>query len=130
LRQGDNDVERSLWDELRGRRLNGLKFVRQLPIRHYFADFACREKSLVVEVDGYQHAGSSYDRLRDGAMSSDGWHVVRFWNGCVLRDRSSVLDTIVAIAEGRLTEPVLSPDLVFVPANGAHAGCATLLSGS
>jgi very-short-patch-repair endonuclease len=57
LRQVENEAEEALWFELRGRRLNGFKFVRQLPIGPYFADFACREKRLVVEVDGSQHAG-------------------------------------------------------------------------
>ncbi|PDT05485.1 DUF559 domain-containing protein, partial [Rhizobium sp. M1] len=46
LRQSDNDAEGKLWNELRDRRLNGHKFVRQLPIGPYFADFACRELRL------------------------------------------------------------------------------------
>ncbi|MGJ7041108.1 very-short-patch-repair endonuclease [Shinella sp. BE166] len=58
LRQVDNDAETWLWSDLRARRLNGFKFVRQLAIGLYFADFACREKMLVIEVDGSQHAGS------------------------------------------------------------------------
>ena len=62
LRQAGNDAEDALWQELRGRRLNGFKFVRQLPIDRYFADFACRESKLVVELDGSQHSDSAYDR--------------------------------------------------------------------
>jgi very-short-patch-repair endonuclease len=42
--------------------LNSFEFVRQLTTGPCFADFACREKMLVVEVDGSQHAGSEYDR--------------------------------------------------------------------
>jgi very-short-patch-repair endonuclease len=61
LRKVENDAEEWLWHELRGRRLNGHKFVRQLPIGPYFADFACREANLVVEVDGSQHANRSQD---------------------------------------------------------------------
>ncbi len=56
LRQSDNDAEAKLWTELRNRRLNGYKFVRQVPIGKYFADFACRSEMLVVELDGSQHA--------------------------------------------------------------------------
>ena len=33
LRAGQTDAERVIWSELRGRRLNGHKFVRQFPIR-------------------------------------------------------------------------------------------------
>src|SRR5687767_14470999 len=56
LRQGDNQAEALLWLELKRRTLGGFKFTRQLPVGPYFADFACREKWLVVEIDGSQHA--------------------------------------------------------------------------
>ena len=52
LRKDHTEAERRLWEELRSRRLNGFKFVRQLAIGPYFADFACRERRVVVEVDG------------------------------------------------------------------------------
>ena len=35
LRQVENNAEGALWSDLRGRRLNGYKFVRQLPIGPY-----------------------------------------------------------------------------------------------
>ena len=113
LRQADNDAEAALWSDLRARRLNGYKFVRQLPIGRYFADFACREEMLVVEVDGSQHADSAYDRERDAAMAELGWSVLRIWNVDVLMERESVLDTIVAALEGKL-EPVVAQDLRYV----------------
>jgi very-short-patch-repair endonuclease len=69
LRQSDNDAEARLWSELRNRRLNGFKFVRQFPIGNYYADFACREANLVIELDGSHHAGSAYDRRRDEFMN-------------------------------------------------------------
>ncbi|OBZ92019.1 hypothetical protein ADU59_28930 [Pararhizobium polonicum] len=116
LRKVENDAEEALWFELRARRLNGVKFVRQLPIGPYFADFACRQVHLVVEVDGSQHANSRYDAKRDGYMTANGWNVVRFWNGCVLQDRERVLETLVEIVENRLVEEVQSLDLTFVPA--------------
>lgn len=116
LRQSDNDAEARLWSELRNRRLNGFKFVRQLAIGPYFADFACREKMLVVEVDGSQHAESPQDRRRDDFMTSEGWAIVRFWNTDVLTDMPAVLETLVAILEGRLTERVDCRDLRYFPA--------------
>jgi very-short-patch-repair endonuclease len=114
LRQSDNDAEAALWAELRDRRLNGHKFVRQLDIGIYFADFACRESKLVVEVDGSQHAGNSRDRLRDRFMVSEGWSVLRFWNIDVLRQREAVLETILAALEFRLDCEIVAPDLRFV----------------
>ena len=52
LRKSDTAAEQRLWEALRGRRLAGLKFVRQLPIGPYYADFVCRAKRLIIEVDG------------------------------------------------------------------------------
>jgi very-short-patch-repair endonuclease len=117
LRQSDNDAEAKLWSELRNRRLNGFKFVRQFPIGRYFADFACREGNLVVEMDGSQHADNyAYDRLRDNVMNAEGWSVARFANTAALVEMNSVLETIVAILDGRLTEPSEASDFRFAPA--------------
>ncbi|WP_242217480.1 endonuclease domain-containing protein [Shinella zoogloeoides] len=116
LRQVDNDAETWLWSDLRGRRLNGFKFVRQLAIGPYFADFACREEMLVVEVDGSQHAGSEYDRKRNEFMRMNGWSIARFWSVDVVAKREAVLETILAVCEGRLAECVVETDLIFLPA--------------
>ncbi|MDW5315068.1 endonuclease domain-containing protein [Rhizobium sp. PL01] len=122
LRKVENGAEEALWFELRDRRLNGFKFVRQLPIGRYFADFACRQVHLVIEVDGSQHANSRHDTRRDDYMTSEGWNVVRFWNGCVLQDRERVLGTIVEIVENRLVQEIRAFDLTFVPAKKVDAG--------
>ncbi|MGX5826921.1 endonuclease domain-containing protein [Mesorhizobium sp. 43Arga] len=117
LRRVENDAEERLWHELRGRRLNGHKFVRQLSIGPYFADFACREANLVVEVDGSQHASRSHDRYRDETMNRNGWSVLRVWHADVLANLSSVLDTIVAALDGRLDRKMIAVDAKFLPAS-------------
>ncbi|PYB73427.1 endonuclease domain-containing protein [Rhizobium wuzhouense] len=116
LRKVENDAEAALWSELRARRLGGYKFVRQLPIGPFFPDFACREALLVVEVDGSQHADSEHDAKRNAFMNANGWSVVRFWNADVLREREAVLDTLIAILDGRINQVVLSCDLTYLPA--------------
>ena len=120
LRTVENEAEDALWFELRGRRPNGHKFVRQLPIGPYFADFACRERMLVVEVDGSQHIGSSHDRYRDETMNRNGWSVLRVWHADVLRERRAVLETIVAALDGKLARKSLSADMKFLPATMEH----------
>jgi very-short-patch-repair endonuclease len=112
----NNDAEYALWAELRGRRMNGHKFVRQFPIGKYFADFACREYNLVIELDGSQHADSDYDEKRNQFMNEQGWSVLRFWNADIFRVRTALLDTIVAVLEGRLTGAIVSLDLRYFPA--------------
>ncbi|MCZ8544607.1 DUF559 domain-containing protein [Mesorhizobium qingshengii] len=123
LRQSDNDAENALWLELRDRRLNGHKFVRQFPIGSYFADFACRERQLVVEVDGSQHADNKYDQTRDHFMISNDWSILRFWNVDVLKDRDEVLETILAAIEGRLERLIETHELRFVAARGYGEPC-------
>ena len=96
LRRDQTDVERKLWHCLDNRQIAGCKFVRQEPIGPYFADFACRERKLVVELDGSQHADSPRDIVRDAYIAAQGYHVLRFWNGDVNSALTSVLDTIYA----------------------------------
>jgi very-short-patch-repair endonuclease len=113
LRQAGNDAEAALWSELRNRQLCHFKFVRQLPIGPYFADFACRETRLVVEIDGSQHAGRQRDRIRDDYMLQRDWSVIRLWTQDVLREREAVLDTILAALEFRLDPTIEATDLRF-----------------
>jgi len=108
LRRNQTDAERRIWRHLRGRRLLGLRFRRQHPIGPYFADFACLELRLVIELDGGQHAdprGREHDRARTAALEERGYSVVRFWDNDVLRDTQAVLATIARHAQtlaGRL----------------------------
>ena len=70
---------------LRAKRLCGLKFRRQHPMGNYIVDFACLEASLIVEVDGGQHADrQEYDRERTAWLEGRGFRVLRFWNSEVL----------------------------------------------
>jgi pyrimidine deaminase RibD-like protein/very-short-patch-repair endonuclease len=116
LRQSDNQAESRLWLSLRNRNLNGHKFVRQLGIGPYFADFACREKRLVVELDGSQHADSGYDQIRNQYMNEAGWSVARFWSGDVLSQIDAVRDTIAAVCDGDIRDFIRSFDFQFYPA--------------
>lgn len=104
LRREQTDAERKLWSILRGRQLDGFKFRRQLPIDRYFADFACFEAKIIVELDGGQHADRTvYDEQRTRVLDSLGWRVVRFWNTHVLNEPQGVVDAI--LAELRLSRP-------------------------
>jgi very-short-patch-repair endonuclease len=91
-------AERKLWRYLRSRALSGFKFVRQEPIGPYFVDFVCREKRLVVEVDGGQHAESERDAVRDRWLADHRYRVLRVWNNEVLSNIEGVWDTIFAAA--------------------------------
>ncbi len=104
LRQVDSASEQRLWARLRGRRLAGLKFVRQLPVEHYVVDFACRDRRLVIEVDGATHSTSeeaAYDERRTAFLESQGWDVLRVTNDDVVHRLEGVLETIMSACELR-----------------------------
>ena len=96
LRSQSGDAEWKLWSVLRNRQLGGLKFRRQVPIGRYFADFACFDARLVVEVDGSQHTDrAAYDAARTYELEQAGWKVIRFSNYDVLTNVEGVGDTIL-----------------------------------
>jgi very-short-patch-repair endonuclease len=97
LRSEATDAERKLWALLRGRRLSGAKFRRQVPVDRYFADFACLEAKVIVELDGGQHHDQAdYDEARTETLVACGWRVIRFWNTDVMENADGVADTILA----------------------------------
>ncbi|MBI4684871.1 MAG: endonuclease domain-containing protein [Nitrospirae bacterium] len=83
-----------LWKHLRAKQIEGLKFRRQQPIGNYVIDFICLEKSLVIEVDGGQHADNKKDEERDAWLKSEGFKVLRFWNNEVLTNMKGILEVI------------------------------------
>ncbi|HEX6441704.1 MAG TPA: endonuclease domain-containing protein [Stellaceae bacterium] len=104
-------AELVLWRHLRDRQVAGCKFVRQEPIGPYFADFLCRERHLVVEVDGGQHADNAADARREATMRGLGYRTMRVWNNDVLGNIEGVLQMLSAELE-------YPPHPVPLPAGG------------
>jgi very-short-patch-repair endonuclease len=94
LRINQTDAETLLWNLIRNRQVDGHKFVRQQPIENYICDFVCRERMLIIEVDGGQHNESTADAVRDRQLSEAGYRVLRFWNNDVLGNINGVLEMI------------------------------------
>jgi very-short-patch-repair endonuclease len=66
-----------------------------VPIGSYVVDFLCKEKKLIVELDGSQHnLQKGYDQRRTEFLTSQGYRVVRYWNNQVQQDGEAVLDDI------------------------------------
>ncbi|MFM9927823.1 endonuclease domain-containing protein [Variovorax sp. H27-G14] len=96
LRETPTDAEALLWFHLRDRRLADHKFRRQRPIGLYFADFACIDAKLIVELDGGQHVDAAeYDENRTRFMQAQGYRVLRFWNHEVLTQTDAVRERIL-----------------------------------
>ena len=94
LRREATPAERALWVFL-SRSQTGAKFSRQMPVGPWFADFLCRELSLVVELDGFSHdVAPERDVRRDAWMAAHGFTVLRFANDDV---RGNIEGVVAAI---------------------------------
>jgi very-short-patch-repair endonuclease len=95
LRHEPPVTERLLWTLLRDRRLEGLKFRRQVPLGRYVADFLCPRHRLIVEADGPHHEDSLHDVERDAWLRSQGFRVLRFTNKTIQNAPDVVLAEIL-----------------------------------
>jgi len=110
LRNNATDTERLLWKHLSKRQLGGAKLSRQMPVGPYVCDFMCRERMLIIEVDGGQHAERAYkDAARTRFLEQQGFAVIRFWNNEVLENIEGVLITIKDALQNRTSRFSPSP---------------------
>jgi very-short-patch-repair endonuclease len=101
LRRDATEAETRLWAQLRGRRLADAKFRRQVPIGPFIVDFCAEEFKLVIELDGSQHSGTTYDDERAAWLAAKGYRVLRFWNNDVFENADGVLEAILEALNGR-----------------------------
>ncbi|AYG95006.1 DUF559 domain-containing protein [Brevundimonas naejangsanensis] len=95
--------ERRLWAILRDRRLERLKFRRQVVIGRYVADFLCLRHRLIVEADGPHHDARAEDAARDEWLRGQGFRVLRFPNQQIENRSHEVLAAILAAVNEKLT---------------------------
>jgi type I restriction-modification system DNA methylase subunit len=102
LRKNQTDAEELLWQLLRNRKLNNLKFRRQHPLKAGFIlDFYCVEAKLGIEVDGGYHNQKKqleYDAERTKIINEYGVKIIRFTNEQVLQNTELVLQEIINAA--------------------------------
>ena len=116
LRANETSAEDCGWQAIRNRQLGDFKFVRQLPIGPYFADFACRERKVIFEIDGATHGAAaeiSRDAARTGFLVQAGFRVFRAHNAEIYENLNGVLDTLLAFVEASAASsgpaPVAAP---------------------
>ena len=99
LRQNMTPAEQRLWDALRNKQLDGLKFRTQHPVGPFILDFWCPARKLVVEVDGGIHDyQADADEARTHQLEAFGYNVLRFRNQEVMDDLPAVLERIRQMA--------------------------------
>ena len=102
LKKEMTDAEKALWEKLRDRRLNNLKFRRQHPTGKFILDFYCHELKLAIEVDGNIHEMEDVkekDQGRTYMLAEWEITVIRFTNEEILNNINLVLENIKSLAK-------------------------------
>jgi len=97
LRHDETPAERVLWQRIRDRQIEGIKFRRQQPIGDYIVDFMSCDRKLIIEIDGGQHnedLALGQDEIRTRWLTNRGYHLMRFWNNEVLGNLDGVMARI------------------------------------
>ena len=126
LRNNMTVQEIKIWQYLKNRQIDGVKFRRQFILGKYICDFVSLENKIVIEIDGSQHIESNSDLQRDEFLKSIGFKVLRFWNNDIDNNIEGVISKIKNVISqcppleggpkslisrrGRLFIPCLNPD--------------------
>jgi len=114
LRKNSIYSEKILWEQLRGRKINGYKFLRQYPIeyknagkeRFFVLDYYCYEQRLAIELDGKYHDNNKEnDDTRTLFINKYKIKIIRFNNCDVENNINNVIEGI------KKQLPKLSPSL-------------------
>jgi very-short-patch-repair endonuclease len=83
LRQRMTPAEVALWQMLRNRQLDGIRFVRQYSVDNYILDFYCPQSHLAIELDGNVHFDEFHiekDKVRTQFLETKGIRILRLEN--------------------------------------------------
>ena len=97
LRAEMTAAERLLWQALRRRAVDNLRFRRQHAVGSYVLDFCCPEVKLAVELDGGIHDDddqAAHDAERTHWLEAYGYRIMRVRNEDVTADLSAVIERI------------------------------------
>ncbi len=111
LRRKGTKAEAYLWKFALKKKIQGYKFLHQRPVMNYLADFMCPELMLIIETDGVSHlleGAEKKDLTRQRKLEQAGFYILRFEDGAVLNNLSTVL-TIIEQEVKELADTADSP---------------------
>jgi very-short-patch-repair endonuclease len=97
-RKNPTHTEKMLWQMLRARKRDGIKFRREAPVEGYIADFYCAEHKLIIEIDGDIHElpdKKANDAKRQEKLEAAGYTVLRFSSDEVYAFMDQVIEKIL-----------------------------------
>ncbi len=96
LRKDSTNAELLVWNALRNRKFNNLKFRRQHEINGFIIDFYCHELRVAIEIDGKIHEGQKdYDQLRQEMIENENITFIRITNEDIMKDINILLEKII-----------------------------------
>jgi isobutyryl-CoA mutase len=126
-RSKPTEAENALWQYLRDKQIDGIKFRRQHIIDKYIADFVSLENKLIIEVDGLIHQlpdNKESDAQRTARLNELGYTVIRFTNNEVLHNiegvTSRIKDKFYNLSESKVSP--MGGDLEGAVGTGAVLG--------
>ena len=118
LRHKSTPEEWALWQTLKGKQIEGLKWRRQFSTGAYILDFYCPSAKICIEVDGIQHQTEehqAHDRRKDAYLAKEGIRVIRVPNNAVWHDSDMIIDAILDVLGQQIKDSQSSPKLGEVP---------------
>ena len=97
LRKKLTEAEKLLWDRIKDRQIEGVRFRRQHPMKNYVVDNFANELKLSIEIDGLYHIEPSqqfYDKDRSEVLNENQITVIRFTNSQIYFRIDEVVDEI------------------------------------
>ena len=109
LRKNMTLAEKLLWEKLKARKLEGIKFDRQIPIyvftenswldRYVIADFISKEYKVIIELDWSIHDLKEIyelDKTKEELLKNIWYKILRFKNNDILSNIQKILTEIVS----------------------------------
>jgi very-short-patch-repair endonuclease len=97
LSSRSTSAEAELWNILKSKKLDGIKFRRQYSIGSYIIDFCCPSEKILIELDGDPHGEYhkiEEDKKRDQYLEGLGFSILRFENRLVFQEPEFVKNEI------------------------------------
>ena len=98
MRKKSTSAEDFMWQLLRNRQFNGLKFRRQHSTKEFILDFYCHKARLGIELDGGIHNTEEVkrnDKIRTYILADERIRIIRFTNDEVFEQTEKVLNKIL-----------------------------------
>ena len=97
LRNNPTEAEKILWQYLKDRQIEGVRFRRQHSLKNFIPDFYGHQVKLAIELDGGYHnemVQKLYDNDKDDILRNSGLTVLRYSNEEVIFEIEKVLNSI------------------------------------